>query len=934
MNLSPPANEVPPSDWHSLVEQSWPAITASELLLNGNEVWDDEGLRAPKREEAVALAAAGRLVRYGQSVCLNLPISREPTVPRLGFYLHRLRLDAAGGLIRSSWLNSVTIAKRNDLIVFGRTRNLLRSFSTSSVMRPKVIDERQPLESADYQRTLLINGHGDLLATLELLAKDSHPFAIVVQTTPQGCDENSLNILKALPEFFPDVPVVAVGFTGQMLPEAFPLHAWNSRVGDIPTMHFAPVSPSSYTVNIEIVAARDSLMDAFVKKLGLMVWNLKSKMEETGGSSQELSAMLAVDRALRCLNVPLKTHEQGTARHARGGRFPIRTIESWLEIASRLKGRRGDIQDLHTQILFMVRNALKDLHEAKPGRSEAIIKLCGAALKTKQHVSVLVGTRRDAEILQNYIEVRLGPEATDFITTTQMDGATASAPDRADLVIFSGVLYPSRIHWLGLDAKRRVVLCHPFEQQRISEMVDRWWKLYGLPSHPTGDKRRLWSLDWPVQHRLSDIDVDGEYLEFNITSVQLLEIDGEYPPQMRVATLDSNRGFEDWLSELMTEPPPLPRDEEIAPDLTREVIVLHLEGLPEPIRWTAKGQILKLGGEELIACTANDIEVGDELVLLLSSDERVATQRDLFEMFVDNSHGLSQILRIAEKWQDFVDVSMQKLKSAVEVNKYLRSKKYEVHNTTVQNWAHRGVIGPQNPIAIRLLADLIQIPDAERMAGMVANAIQTIRNEHRRIGTDLRRAITISRNRDISAVQIGSRRFSRDVFDSMVQIARVVRIERPSQEQTGVSHSRSVKDVALDFAMRHQNKVIFTSSCERSMSRSPYADLGAFSKVLNVLVEGFHPMYATHARSLKEVEDMLRSIPASYAGAMSDITKGKTDQTYFRIYDGQRVDISKHIKLGRAFDPRYTLRLHFSWDAEREIIVVHHAGEHLQTLSN
>jgi hypothetical protein len=628
------------------------------------------------------------------------------------------------------------------------------------------------------------------------------------------------------------------------------------------------------------------------------------------------------------------THERETARHLKGGRFPIRTVASWLETASRLKGRRGDIQELHTQILFMTRNALKDLHEAKPGRSEAIIKLCGAALKTKQRVSVLVGTRREAEILQNYIEVRLGPEASDFITTTQMEGATASAPDRADLLIFSGVLYPSRIHWLGLDAKRRMVLCHPFEQQRVSEMVDRWWKQYGIPSHPTADKHRLWSLNWPVQHSLPDIAVDNEYLGLNITPFQLLEIDGEYPPQMRVATLDSNRGFENWLSELMTEPPPLPRDDEIAPDLTREVIVLHLEGLAEPIRWTANGQILKLEGDELIACAANDIEVGDELVLLLSSDERVATQRDLFEMFVENSHGLSQTLRMAEKWQDFVDASMQKLKSAVEINKHLRSKNYDVHNTTVQNWVNKGVIGPKNPIAIRLLADLIQIPDAERMAGMVANAIQTIRNEHRQIGTDLRRAITISRNRDVSAVQIGSRRFSRDVFDSMVRIAGVVRIERPSIGQVGVSHSRSVKDVALDFAMCHQNKVIFTTSCERSMSRSPYADLGAFSKVLNVLVEGFHPMYATQARSLKEVEDMLRPIPASYAGTMSDITKGKTDQTYFRKYDGQRVDISKHIKLGRAFDPRYTLRLHFSWDAEREIIVVHHAGEHLQTLNN
>ena len=79
---------------------------------------------------------------------------------------------------------------------------------------------------------------------------------------------------------------------------------------------------------------------------------------------------------------------------------------------------------------------------------------------------------------------------------------------------------------------------------------------------------------------------------------------------------------------------------------------------------------------------------------------------------------------------------------------------------------------------------------------------------------------------------------------------------------------------------------------------------------------------------------MLRPIPASYTGGMSDVTKGKSDQAYLAQYEGQRVDISKHIKLGRAFDPRYTLRLHFHWDAERAKIVVHHAGEHLPTLSS
>lgn len=923
-----------PKGWRGLVEQSWPAVTASELLRGGDEVWNAEGLSTPEEEEAVALAAMGRLLRYGQSIQLNLPIGREPTLPRLAFYLHRLRLDAAGGLMRSTWFNPVTIAERNDLIVFGRPRRMLRDFSTSAVMRPMVVDTIRPLVRSGFQRTLLVSGHGDLLETLELLSQKSHPFAIVVQVTPQGCDGNALSIIKVLPDFFPGIPIVALGYTGQVHSEHLPMHAWNTRIGDVVALRYASGEPLTYMPHIEVVAARDPVMDAFVKKLGFMVWNLKRKMEETGGSSQELSALMAVDRALRCLNVPFPVHEQGTLRHVRGGRYPIRMTEAWLEIASRLKGRRGDIQELHAQVLDITRSMMKDLAEAKPGRGEAIIQLCSQALNSNQRVSVLVGSRRDAEILQNYIEKRLGPEAIQNVMVSHMDGSTAVPPERADLAIYAGVLYPSRIHWLGLAGKRKLVLCHPFEQERVCQEVDRWWQGYALPSAPMGDKQRLWSLKWPAKGYLKDALIDDEAMIDNKTAFTLLEIDGEYPRQMRVAQLEATRGLDDWLNALMTEPLPVQRDDEIAPGPTRDVVVLHLEGQSEPVRWAVNHQILRLQDDELVVCTAKDLEVGSELVMLVSSEERVATQFDLFDMFVQNNHGLSQTLRIAEKWQEFVDAGMQKLESAVELNKYLKSKRYEVHNNTVQNWAHGGVIGPQNPAAIRLLAELAEIPGADKMSTMVTNAIQVIRGEHRRIGSDLRRAIAVSRNRDVSAVQIGSRRFSRDVFDAMVQISRVVRIERPSLEHSSLAQPRTVKEVALEFAMQHCGKVIFTPGCQRSMSRSAYADLQAFGKVLQVLVDGFYPMYASRTKSLKDVEDMLVTIPASYAGGMSEVTKGKYEQHYFRQYEGQRVDISRHIKLGRNHDQRYTLRLYFHWDAERATIVVHHAGEHLPTLNS
>lgn len=920
--------------WRELVEQSWPAVTASELLRDGAEVWRHDGFDMPSPEEAVALAATGRVVRFGQSVHLSLPVGAEATLPRLAFYLHRLRLDAASGLIRSTWLNPISIAHRTDLIVFGRSRRMWRDFSTSVVMRPEIVDRPTLLEASELQRTLLVSGKGDLLELLGLLEARCKPFAIVVHVAPQGCDEQSQSLIKVLPEFFHDVPIVALGYTGQTWPEPFPMHAWNTRLGDVVALREDAGTPTAHFPHIEVVAARDSVMDSFVKKLGFMVWSLKRKLEEAGGLSSEFSALMAVDRALRSLNVPFPVHEKGTLRHVRGGRYPIRMVESWLDIASRLKGRRGDIQELHSQIMAMIRQMIGDLAQATPGRTEALVQLCGDALVRKQRVNILVGGRRDAEILQNYLESRLGPEALEMVTVSKMDGATAVSPDQTDLAIYAGVLYPSRVHWLGLAARKKVVLCHPFEHERVCSLIQGWWRQYALASAAQGDKQRLWSLRWPENGYLCDETVDDESLAADPVPFTLLDIDGQYPPKMREARLEAYRGYDDWLDVLLAEPLPLHRDDELPTERTRDVVVLHLEGQSTPIRSGANQQMMRLLGEQLELCLARELDVGNELVILTSSEDRVATQRDLFDMFVQNNHGLNQTLRIAEKWQAYVDAAMERFNgSAVELNKHLRSQRLEVHNSTVQNWANGGVIGPQNALAIRLLADLAQVPNAEKMADMVAKAIVVVRNEHRVIGGDLRRAIAASRSRDISAVHIGTRRFARDVFDAMVQVVKVTRIERPALEQKGLN-LKTIKDVALDFAMLNPGKVVFTSACERGLRTSTFADVVAFGRVLQVLVDGFYLMLSDHSKSLKEVEAMLASIPASYAGGMSEITKGKHDQHYFRIYEGEKVDISRHIKLGRAFDPRYTLRLHFHWDERRAKIVVHHAGEHLPTLSN
>ena len=51
-------------------------------------------------------------------------------------------------------------------------------------------------------------------------------------------------------------------------------------------------------------------------------------------------------------------------------------------------------------------------------------------------------------------------------------------------------------------------------------------------------------------------------------------------------------------------------------------------------------------------------------------------------------------------------------------------------------------------------------------------------------------------------------------------------------------------------------------------------------------------------------------------------------------YDGRRVEMFRHLKIGIADDPTQTIRVHFHWDGTRRKIVIGHCGEHLPVASH
>lgn len=288
MKTPPNAHGAPPADWLRLIRQSWPAVVACKLFRDlASSVWAGEGLSPPTpgggdRAGNRRPASQVRKIR----VCICLPVSAEPTLPRLAFYLHRFyEIDATAGLIRSSWFNPVTMKTRSDLLVFGRTRSLMRDFSTSITMRPMALQLHRPLEKATSHRTLLVSGQGDVYAALEALKQDATPFTIIINLTQQGCNIDGINLVPVLKEMFPSVPLVAIGQTGQVLSDLPSMHVWEMQSADVERARRHDDSPvASAKPVFDLFVPSDPFFDQSIRKLTLMNWNRRKSWPKPADS--------------------------------------------------------------------------------------------------------------------------------------------------------------------------------------------------------------------------------------------------------------------------------------------------------------------------------------------------------------------------------------------------------------------------------------------------------------------------------------------------------------------------------------------------------------------------------------------------------------------------------------------------------------------------
>lgn len=73
-----------------------------------------------------------------------------------------------------------------------------------------------------------------------------------------------------------------------------------------------------------------------------------------------------------------------------------------------------------------------------------------------------------------------------------------------------------------------------------------------------------------------------------------------------------------------------------------------------------------------------------------------------------------------------------------------------------------------------------------------------------------------------------------------------------------------------------------------------------------------------------------------YAAKESETVMGNQAMRRLRTfaYDGEQVEMFRHLKIGIKANVMKTIQVHFHWDSEREMIVIGCCGEHLPVTSH
>ncbi|CAJ0557672.1 unnamed protein product, partial [Mesorhabditis spiculigera] len=845
---------------------------------------------------------------------------------RLMVYLHRIRLDSLQGGIRSPWLNPGNMERCPDIVLISRPRAGFHDLSRVAALRARVLRASDlKRNKASASQTLVVDGSTDVMELVEAISKGSKPFVLVVDGT-RGGNENAAAVDRALSESFPEVPRITLFSLGDsealesMRSNGTRSHLWVMRLGD----KTALTPPARLDARFQLTVIQDQRANTELIQLADRFFGLRRELDRKDVVLKERLAIIGkVFRNLNELPVPLPYLESTLQAATRPGLFPTRCLERWLQIADKGSCLYGE-SDVASRNLI---KQLTELHQlfmqSVTGKAGWLLKHLKESCAQKYSTLLLCGSPHEVAALENWFDDELTEGWNEIVQITAMDGVKAyrQYTGAVDEVIITGMLWPNRQHWLATPCRRMTIPTYDYERPFVERMLHLWWSKHGADSRIDGDKLTHWQLGW--SDRRCD-DSDTQLLSLPLETAIHPDC-SQYPPKTREVFIPLAMEFDDWLELLMEQPvepsTPAQRGEVVVPDL----VWIALDDQVTELPWSKTRPVLVLREEEIHPTLPDELVEGDQIILLRHSDERIATQEKLFEMLA-LSEGMQQLLRSANRWRTMVDNVSARL-TVAQAQIQLRKDKVKVCDATVGNWYRHKVYGPRDRGAVKVFARLSGAKNIERTALYVANAIEQIRIAHQQVGKQLRKAI-LERGAGATTVEIGQLTLDGRAFDDMIELA-VVRSIRTEATQVIATKEDGLVDIVNGVVDTHPGRIHMTTPAIKSLRDSVYRDHGKFRACLSLMATKLYDHYSEKAGRLHDVLEHFKLESIDFEPKMSPVTMGTYADN--RKYKGKPANMNRHFCLGNARDPSRTLRIHFDWDADDKLLVIHHAGKHLET---
>lgn len=929
-----------PIGWRTCITDGWGAVSANELLDPYSTIWDSLHLPPPSPSECLSFAAIDRALKYGKSIAVTLPVT-ENSLARLVVFLHRLRFDALQGGIRTPWLNSGNCLPRKDVVCITRPGAAIKALScvpdaSAKVIKPHSESVESIVNRTIKGRTALVDGALNVMELSELIAARTHPIAFILDGTGGGY-EHVDQLDFAFFESFPLVPrIVLLSLGDQPAIERIrnsrsSTHLWVTRLEDareifeessIPTLHLDMVSDQ--VISAQLHSIGKDLVD---------LRNLQNKIKDPV-LKDKLSCLNKVWRSLGELAQPLSCLESVLEERTRPGLFPVRTLLRWLDIAEKGSCLFGEQQHSVTNVISKLRAFHSVLLQGLSGKGGFVLAKAAQSLTNGRSIMVLVGSHHEADSMERWLDRALpimwGSDdlKSPLITIYSMDGIRAFRESKTfvDDIFIVGMPWENRQHWLANRCNELHFVCYEHEAPWYERTIQQWWLSAGAKSDIDGDKYRFWTLLWTpkITDRPSGRSTPANIVVASHTSM------GQYPATQSILAIPLNTQVDNWL-DILTSDTAEPRTAHDADEISHEFALIYTDKSQSAIPWAIHRNLLVLGDEKISTKRPDSLRAGDNIVLLKNGHERIATQESLFDLLLA-SEGMRQLIRIANQWNDLIDQVNLKTKGKIsEIRKLLDKEGVDVGEEAIKNWIAHRVIGPQNTDKVILIfAKFLKMEYAENQANVMSNAIKKIRSTHQQLGIELRKALLESTATKSHALRIGSHLIERELLNEMVDIQTVLSVQMPTTEKPKTPRkTETLLSVVDDLLQMSNNKLLFTNPALKSLRDSGFSDIGSFKSCLQLMNTRLYEFYADKKTRLFDVLADFTEIEIDFQPKMSSVTMGK----YFeaRQYKNKPADLGKHFKLGSSRDPKHTMRIHFDWDEEEQLIVIHHAGRHLET---